>query len=208
MSYAVKEIFRSLCGEGFHTGRAAVFVRLAGCSLWTGREEDRASGKAYCATFCDTDFRDGLRMDAPEIVARVRALWSEGNDRPWVVLTGGEPALQADDALVRALHAIRAQVAIETNGTRPLPPGIDWITVSPKLGPEELFVVSGEEMKIAYPQPGIDPAAFLRFPFAHHYLQPIDGPDRDANLRAAVAYCLDTPRWRLSDQAHKRWGLP
>jgi 7-carboxy-7-deazaguanine synthase (Cx14CxxC type) len=210
--YSVKEIYYTLQGEGANAGRAAVFCRLAGCNLWTGREEDRAA--ATC-NFCDTDFvgtdgpGGGKFATADELAAAVAACWQrEGGvaGSRFVVLTGGEPALQLDAALVAALHAAGFTIAIETNGTLPLPPGIDWICVSPKPG-AELVVRAGHELKFIYPQPDFDPAAFAGLAFEHFVLQPMDGPAREENTRLAVAYCLAHPRWRLSLQQHKLLGL-
>ena len=206
MSYTVKELFYTLQGEGAQAGRAAVFLRLAGCNLWSGREEDRAS--AQCR-FCDTDFVGGQRFGAAEtLAAAAAALWPghAGGGR-LVVVTGGEPALQLDDALVAALHEAGFAIAVETNGTRPLPAGLDWICVSPKAG-TGLAVQGGDEIKLVWPQEGIDPAALEELPFRHHFLQPKDGPDRDAHMQACVAYCLTHPRWRLSLQTHKLLGIP
>jgi 7-carboxy-7-deazaguanine synthase len=215
MTYAVKEIFYTLQGEGRNTGRAAVFCRFAGCNLWSGREEDRAT--AIC-TFCDTDFAGtngsggGRFAGAAELAAAVRAMWphadtasvSSGSkqERPFVVCTGGEPLLQLDAPLVQALHAERFEIAIETNGSRLPPPGIDWVCVSPKAGAE--FVLrSGDELKLVYPQDGAEPTQFEGLAFDHFLLSPMDGPEREHNTRLAVQYCLDHPRWRLNLQTHK-----
>jgi 7-carboxy-7-deazaguanine synthase (Cx14CxxC type) len=206
MSYAVKEIFYTLQGEGANTGRAAVFCRFAGCNLWTGREQDRAD--AVCQ-FCDTDF---VGMDGPgggrfesadALAAAVASAWPEnGSRRRFVVCTGGEPLLQLDGHLLEALHRHDFEIAVETNGTQPLQPGIDWVCVSPKAG-APLVVPGGDELKLVFPQAGIDPCEFEDFPFQHFYLQPMDGPDRDANTASALQYCLAHPRWRLSLQVHK-----
>jgi 7-carboxy-7-deazaguanine synthase (Cx14CxxC type) len=213
MSYAVKEIYYTLQGEGANTGRAAVFCRFAGCNLWSGREEDRAH--AQCS-FCDTDFvgtdgPGGSQFASPEQLTRaVAAQWpwpAPSRGRPLVVCTGGEPLLQLDDALVRALHAVGFQVAIETNGTRPVPRGIDWTCVSPKAG-VDLVVQAGHELKLVFPQTGADPAQFEGLAFDHFFLQPMDGRDRDHNTQLAVRYCLEHPQWRLSLQTHKYLGLP
>lgn len=210
MSYHVKEIFYTLQGEGGQSGRAAVFCRFAGCNLWSGREQDRAG--AVC-TFCDTDFvgtdgpGGGRFADAQSLAAAVAARWPTGQPRALVVCTGGEPALQLDQAAVDALHAAGFEIAIETNGTLPLPQGLDWVCVSPK-GESELQVRAGDELKLVYPQPGVEPAAFEALEFRHFFLQPMDGPAAAANTRAAVDYCLAHPRWRLSLQTHKLLGIP
>ena len=208
MTYTVKEIFYTLQGEGAQAGRAAVFLRFAGCNLWTGREEDRAS--AQCR-FCDTDFAGGDKYaDAALLADAVAALWpapAGAAGVPYVVCTGGEPTLQLDAALIDALHARGFEIAIETNGTRPLPAGIDWVCVSPKAG-TELVVTAGDEIKLVWPQDGIDPAALAGLAFRHHFLQPMDGTARAAATAACVRYCLTHPRWRLSLQTHKIIGIP
>jgi 7-carboxy-7-deazaguanine synthase len=211
MSYAVKEIFYTLQGEGANTGRAAVFCRFAGCNLWTGREEDRA--EATC-TFCDTDFvgtdgPGGGRFASPEALASaVAARWpAESPDPRFVVCTGGEPLLQLDVPLLNALHDLEFEVAVETNGTQTPPPGIDWLCVSPKAG-AELVVNRGNELKLVFPQAGAAPADFEGLAFQHFFLQPMDGPEREANTMAALQYCLTHPRWRLSLQTHKLLGIP
>ncbi|MFN0084882.1 MAG: 7-carboxy-7-deazaguanine synthase [Blastocatellia bacterium] len=213
MSYAVKEIYYTLQGEGAQAGRAAVFCRFAGCNLWTGREEDR--GEAVCR-FCDTDFvgtdgpGGGRFASAPELARAVAAAWGAspgGAQRPLVVCTGGEPLLQLDEALARALREEGFEIAIETNGTRPPPSGIDWICVSPKAD-AELLLLAGDELKLVYPQPGADPARFEHLDFQHFFLQPLDGPEREANTRRAIDYCLRHPQWRLSLQTHKLIGIP
>ena len=212
MSYSVKEIFYTLQGEGHHTGRPAVFCRFAGCNLWTGHEADRAG--ALCR-FCDTEFvgtdgPGGGKFETPTALAEaVAKAWPPlgGAARPFVVCTGGEPLLQLDAPLVDALHREGFEVAIETNGTRLPPPGVDWICVSPKAG-AELVLRAGDELKLVYPQPGLDPAALESLGFRYFSLQPMDGPERLANTRAAVAYCLEHPRWRLSLQTHKILGIP
>ncbi|MGE5547153.1 MAG: 7-carboxy-7-deazaguanine synthase [Solirubrobacterales bacterium] len=205
MSYAVKEIFHTLQGEGAHTGRSAVFLRLAGCNLWSGREQDRAD--ATCR-FCDTDFVGGEKFtDAARLADAVLAAWPAGDLGRFVVVTGGEPSLQLDEGLIEALHGRGFEIAIETNGTRPLPVGIDWVCVSPKAG-TELAVTSGHELKLVFPQPGAEPERFAALRFGHFFLQPMDGPDRVANTMAAVAYCRTHPRWRLSLQTHKLIGFP
>ena len=212
MSYAVKEIYYTLQGEGAQTGRAAVFCRFAGCNLWSGHEEDRA--EAVC-DFCDTDFvgtdgpGGGKFATADELAHAVDGKWprlsSEG--RRLVVCTGGEPLLQLDEQLIAAFHRRLFEVAIETNGTRKAPPGINWICVSPKAG-AEIVLQSGNEMKLVYPQPGLEPEQFAGLNFDHFFLQPMDGPDREPNTRLAIDYCLAHPQWRLSLQTHKLTGIP
>jgi 7-carboxy-7-deazaguanine synthase len=213
MSYWVKELFYSLQGEGAQTGRAAVFCRFAGCNLWSGREQDRA--RATCR-FCDTDFRGtdgeggGRYRDADELAKRIHALWPDGAEsdgRPYVVCTGGEPLLQLDVPLIDAVHRRGFEVAVETNGTRPAPPGLDWICVSPKAGATTVLIL-GDELKLVYPQPGLEPAQFEGLDFRHFFLQPMDGPQRNANTRLTVDYCKAHPRWRLSLQTHKWLGIP
>jgi len=211
MSYAVKEIFYTLQGEGANTGRPAVFCRFAGCNLWSGREEDRAG--AVC-TFCDTEFvgTDGIGggkfADAAALAAAVRRAWPEGaGARPFVVCTGGEPLLQLDAALIDALHAEGCAIAVETNGTCVPPAGLDWICVSPKAG-AELVLEAGDELKLVFPQAGIAPESLEHLRFAHFFLQPMDGPERARNTALAVDFCLAHPRWRLSLQTHKLLGIP
>ena len=211
MTYAIKEIFYTLQGEGANTGRAAVFCRFAGCNLWTGREQERLD--ATCQ-FCDTDFvgtdgPGGGRFPAPEALARAVAdTWPERNpQRRFVVCTGGEPLLQLDGSLIQALHDEGFEVAVETNGTLPPPKGIDWLCVSPKAG-SDLVVRGGDEIKLVFPQPGADPAEFEGLEFRNFFLQPMDGPEREANTAAALQYCLAHPRWRLSLQTHKLLGIP
>ena len=208
MSYAVKELFLTLQGEGMQAGRRAVFLRLAGCNLWSGREADRA--RAQC-TFCDTDFvgtdgENGGRYEAEALAARAKALWGEG-DRPLVVVTGGEPMLQLDEALVTALHAQGFEVAMETNGTLPALPSIDWICVSPKAG-TKVVQRSGNELKLVWPQVGIDPTELLGWDFQNFLIQPLDCADAAASRAAAIDYVMADPRWRLSVQTHKMLGLP
>jgi 7-carboxy-7-deazaguanine synthase (Cx14CxxC type) len=216
MMYAVKEIFYTLQGEGANAGRPAVFCRFAGCNLWTGRERDRAT--AVCR-FCDTDFvgigPDGGRFATPGALAdAVRARWpaegttGAGGSCPLVVCTGGEPLLQLDAPLVDALHAAGFEVAVETNGTRQPPPGIDHICVSPKAG-APLVLRTGSELKLVYPQvePEAQPERFAHLDFDRFFLQPMDGPDAAENTQRAVAYCLAHPRWRLSLQTHKLLGI-
>ncbi len=210
MAYTIKEIFRTLQGEGRHSGRPAVFCRFAGCNLWSGREQDRAD--AVC-TFCDTDFvgtsgiGGGRFGTADDLTAAIGGAWGEGREQRFVVLTGGEPSLQIDAALVDALHQAGFEIAVETNGTLEALGGIDWICVSPKAG-TPLVQRRGDELKLVYPQPALPPAAVEKLDFEHFWLQPMDGPDREANTAAAVAYCLDHPRWRLSLQTHKLIGIP
>lgn len=208
MSYAVKEMFLTLQGEGVQAGRRAVFLRFAGCNLWTGREEDRAT--AEC-TFCDTDFvgldgSDGGRYpDAVALAAKVENLWGEGADQRFVVITGGEPMLQLDEALVEALHGRGFRVAVETNGTIAATAGIDWVCVSPKAG-TKVVQRSGQELKLVWPQPGIDPAALESWDFATRLVQPMDGYAGDA-YAACVDFVLERPQWRLSLQTHKMLGI-
>jgi 7-carboxy-7-deazaguanine synthase len=208
MTYAVKEMFYTLQGEGARAGRPAVFVRFAGCNLWSGREQDRA--EAVC-TFCDTQFvgtdgDGGGKFETPEALTEaVVTLWP-GGGAPYVVCTGGEPLLQLDTPLIDAFHAKGFEVAIETNGTIAAPAGIDWICVSPKAGAE--FVQrNGHELKLVYPQSGAPPERYETLAFDHFFLQPMDGAAREANTRAAIDYCLAHPRWRLSLQTHKLLGL-
>jgi 7-carboxy-7-deazaguanine synthase len=210
MTYSVKEIFYTLQGEGANTGRPAVFCRFAGCNLWSGREEDRED--AICR-FCDTDFvgldgpGGGRFSSAEDLAAAVGHIWPDGVAGPrFVVCTGGEPLLQLDAPLLQALHQEGFAVAIETNGTQPLFPGIDWVCVSPKAG-APLVLTSGDELKLVYPQEGAEPELYESLDFSHFYLQPMDGPNRDANTSAALGYCLAHPRWRLSLQTHKILGL-
>ncbi len=210
MSYAVKEIFYTLQGEGMQAGRPAVFLRFAGCNLWSGREEDRAT--AVCA-FCDTDFvgmdgTGGGRFEtADALAAAVAALWPGGGGAPYVVCTGGEPLLQIDAPLIAALHARGFEIAVETNGTIAAPDGLDWICVSPKAD-APLAQIRGNELKLVHPQDGVDPARYEALAFDYFLLQPMDNPQRVANAQAAVAYCLAHPRWRLSTQTHKALGIP
>jgi 7-carboxy-7-deazaguanine synthase len=234
--YSIKEIYYTLQGEGAHMGRAAVFCRFAGCNLWSGREADRASAICqFCDTdFADTDGPGGGKFAlAADLAAAVMEAWAAGaaektttdpstkplaksasgsaqDDRHlgrFVVCTGGEPLLQLDAPLIDALHARGFEIAVETNGTIAAPPGLDWICVSPKAG-TELKQRAGDELKLVYPQPAAQPAAFESLAFRHFFLQPMDGPLRDANTQAALKYCLDHPRWRLSLQTHKLLGIP
>jgi 7-carboxy-7-deazaguanine synthase (Cx14CxxC type) len=220
MVYTVKEIFYTLQGEGAQVGRPAVFCRFSGCNLWSGLERDRAT--AECR-FCDTEFvgvgPDGGRFaDAEALAEAVAACWpaaeaesatqpqGAARAKPLVVCTGGEPLLQLDAAAVRALHRRGFEVAIETNGTQAPPPGIDWICVSPKAR-AELVLTAGDELKLVYPQPGAPPERYAGLAFRRFSLQPMDGPDRERNTQAAIAYCLAHPQWRLSLQTHKLTGL-
>jgi 7-carboxy-7-deazaguanine synthase len=214
MSYAVKEIFYTLQGEGAQAGRAAVFCRFAGCNLWTGRESDRDT--AVCQ-FCDTDFvgtdgpGGGKFRTAVELAGAVAATWRSGARghiaRPFVVCTGGEPLLQLDGPLIDAFHAEGFEIAVETNGTQVAPGGLDWICVSPKAG-AELIQRTGDELKLVFPQQGAEPEHFRHLDFRHFFLQPMDGPDRDGTTRLAVEYCMAHPEWRLSLQTHKMLGIP
>jgi 7-carboxy-7-deazaguanine synthase (Cx14CxxC type) len=208
MSYAVKEIFLTLQGEGRQAGRRAVFLRFAGCNLWTGREKDRAT--ADC-TFCDTDFvgTDGVnggRYEAEALADKVAALWGDGECR-LVVVTGGEPLLQLDAPLIDALHVRGFEVAVESNGTLPAPVGIDWLCVSPKAG-TEIVQRSGDELKLVWPQAGIDPAELALWDFDHFLIQPMDGGDKAAALEQSIAFVMANPGWELSLQTHKLIGLP
>ena len=209
MSYAVKEIFKTLQGEGAHTGRAAVFCRFAGCNLWSGREQDRAS--AQCR-FCDTDFvgvdgTGGGRFADPETLAKaIEAEWGGSGERRYVVLTGGEPLLQVDGPLVDALHALGFEIGVETNGTQPAPEGLDWICVSPKAG-TDLVLTSGNELKLVYPQDNALPSQYENLAFDHFYLQPMDCEEAAAHTEKAINYCMNNPRWRLSLQTHKTVGI-
>ena len=210
MSYAVKEIFYTLQGEGAQSGRAAVFCRFAGCNLWSGREQDRAD--AVC-NFCDTDFvgtdgtGGGKFVNAVALAEAITQAWeAPGRQGRYVVLTGGEPLLQVDEALTTALHAHGFTIAVETNGTQPAPPGLDWICVSPKAD-AEVVLTHGHELKLVYPQVQADPARFAGLDFQHFFLQPMDGPDRLANTERAISYCQQHPQWRLGIQSHKMIGI-
>ena len=210
MTYAVKEAFLTLQGEGVQAGSRAVFLRFSGCNLWSGREADRAT--AIC-NFCDTDFvgTDGVgggKFAAVDALAEhVETLWGEGRERRLVVVTGGEPMLQLDAALVDALHARNFRIAVESNGTLPATPGIDWLCISPKAG-TEVVQRKGDELKLVWPQQGIDPAALESWDFRHFLVQPMDCAAREAAIEAAIALAMERPRWRLSLQAHKVVGLP
>lgn len=211
--YSVKEIYYTLQGEGAQTGRAAVFCRFTGCNLWTGREEDRA--RAICQ-FCDTDFvgtdgpGGGRFASARELAGAIDSYWRETAGKAggrYVVFTGGEPLLQLDEALCQLLHEHSFEIAVETNGTRQVPAGVDWVTVSPKAG-APLVVTAGNELKLVYPQAGAPPELFAGLGFSSFYLQPMDGPSREDNTRLAIETCKRNPQWRLSLQTHKLVGLP
>ncbi len=213
MSYTVKEIYYTIQGEGFNSGRPAVFCRFTGCNLWSGREADRH--QAICQ-FCDTNFvgtdgpGGGKFTTATDLAQAVRAKWPQrlsNGHRLFVVCTGGEPLLQMDDKLVHAFHELNMEIAIETNGTCIPPGGIDWICVSPKAG-AEFVLQSGDELKLVYPQPGAEPERFEQLDFQHFLLQPMDGPEVQQNTQAALQYCLNHPRWRLSLQTHKFLNIP
>jgi 7-carboxy-7-deazaguanine synthase (Cx14CxxC type) len=212
VTYRVKEIYYTLQGEGTQVGRAAVFCRFTSCNLWTGREKDRQ--RAVCK-FCDTDFvgtdgpGGGRFATAAELATAVSAVWDSqagARERAFVVCTGGEPLLQLDEGAVMALRAAGFEVAVETNGTRPAPPGLDWVCVSPKAG-APLVLTGGDELKLVYPQEGASPEMFEHLGFPRLLLQPMDGPDREKNTRLAVDYCLAHPWWRLSLQTHKYLGI-
>jgi len=212
MSYAVKEVFYTLQGEGAQVGRPAVFCRFSGCNLWSGRETDRLAAKCR---FCDTDVvgvdgpGGGKFESAQALAAAIEAKWpvNAASGKRFVVCTGGEPLLQLDLSLIDALHARDFEIAVETNGTVAAPAGVDWLCVSPKAG-TELIQRSGSELKLVYPQEGNDPADFTALSFRHFFLQPMDGPRRTAHTELAVRYCLDHPQWRLSLQTHKFLGIP
>lgn len=212
MSYAVKEIFLTLQGEGVHAGRRAVFLRFSGCNLWSGREADRAS--AICQ-FCDTDFvgidgENGGRYDADALAAKVAELWGDGTGNRYVVITGGEPMLQVDDGIVDALHAQAFQIAIESNGTIKVHPGIDWVCISPKAG-SDVIHRTGDELKLVWPQPTTDLDAIEQWQFAHFLIQPMDTGDARLNagtVAEATRFVMERPKWRLSLQNHKILGLP
>jgi len=210
MTYSVKEIYYTLQGEGAQTGRAAIFLRFAGCNLWTGLERDRA--KATCQ-FCDTDFvgtnrpGGGVFKTAEALAHAVEDKWpKDARGKHYVVCTGGEPLLQIDTPLIDALHRLGFEIGVETNGTQEPPPGLDWICVSPKAN-AELVLKRGNELKLIYPQEGAAPERYTDLSFEHFFLQPMDSPAREANTRAAAEYCLTHPQWRLSLQTHKLIGL-
>lgn len=212
MTYTVREVYFTLQGEGAWTGRPAVFLRFAGCNLWSGREEHRA--EAVCR-FCDTEFvgtegpGGGKFLAAEALAEAVAALWPEGaGGVPYVVCTGGEPLLQLDESLIDALHTAGFEIGVETNGTLPAPPGVDWLCVSPK-GDAAVVQRTGNELKLVFPQeePGAHPEAFADLPFERFYLQPLDGPELAENTRLAIRYCLEHPQWQLSVQTHKVLGI-
>lgn len=211
MAYKVKEIFYTLQGEGGQSGRPAVFCRFTGCNLWTGREKDRY--KAICQ-FCDTDFigMDGLNggkyKTAEELAKKVKSIWGDITlGKPFVVCTGGEPALQLDKKLINAFHTEGLEISIETNGTMELPEGIDWICVSPKAN-TDLVILKGHELKLVYPQKGAEPERFTHLNFDNFYLQPMDGIFQKENIQLTVEYCLKNPQWKLSLQTHKILNIP
>ena len=206
--YSVKEIYYTIQGEGFHSGRPAVFCRFSGCNLWSGREEDRH--KAICQ-FCDTDFwgtdgENGGKYSLDELVEKIKSLYPEGQPNPYVICTGGEPALQVDEKLVAALQDVGFEVGIETNGTHLLPMTIDWICVSPKAN-TKILIDSGDELKIVVPQIGIDPLKFEDMDFSHFYVQAMESEQWDANIEHAVNFVLNNPKWKLSVQSHKYIGV-
>lgn len=208
--YAVKEVFYTLQGEGLNAGRSAVFLRFSGCNLWSGRL-DRREGSGGCAKWCDTDFvgTDGTHggmYNAEELAALVESLWPIATGPRFVVCTGGEPLLQLDVPLIEALHARSFEIAIETNGTIPVPAGIDWVCVSPKAG-AKVVVLKGDELKFVYPQSGLDPESVRGLEFKHFILQPMDGPEQRSNMHKTLEYCLAHPCWRLGVQAHKVLGI-
>lgn len=214
MSYAVKSVYYTIQGEGMNAGRAAVFLRFSGCNLWSGRAQDRGKGSGGCSQWCDTDFvgvdgvGGGRYETAQALAGAVNAAWPRVPDsKRLVVCTGGEPLLQLDDSLVAALHADGFEVAVETNGTRIPPAGVDWVCVSPKSG-ATLVLKTGKELKLVYPQAGAEPELFESLRFETFLLQPMDGPALEENMRLTLKYCLEHPRWRLGIQAHKFWGIP
>lgn len=213
MAYSVKEVFYTLQGEGSHAGRPALFCRFAGCNLWSGREQDR--DKAVC-DFCDTDFigvdgeNGGQFRGADALAERITQLWLAGvvqDANRFVVFTGGEPLLQLDAPLIEAMHVRGFEVAVETNGSKPAPPGVDWLCVSPKAD-AQLLLTRGDELKLVYPQPLAMPERFSKLDFRHFYLQAMDGPQQARNTQAAIAYCMQHPQWKLSVQTHKLLGIP
>jgi 7-carboxy-7-deazaguanine synthase (Cx14CxxC type) len=214
VTYAVKEIYYTLQGEGANVGRPAVFLRFTGCNLWSGLEKDRSKGPGGCSQWCDTDFvgtdgTGGGRFRSPESLAdAVVAQWPVGasKDTALVVCTGGEPLLQLNEPLIAALHARQFYVAVETNGTVEPPTSVDWLTVSPKAN-AILRATKGDELKLVYPQMGLPPEGFAHMGFGHFFLQPLDGPERDTNTKLAISYCLTHPKWRLSVQTHKVIGM-
>jgi 7-carboxy-7-deazaguanine synthase len=207
-TYQVKEIFLTLQGEGFHSGRTAVFCRFSGCNFWNGKEKDRPS--AIC-TFCDTDFvgsdgQNGGKYTAEELVKKITSLWPEGQSKRFVVCTGGEPLLQLDDILIDELHKHSFEIAVESNGSVKAPHKIDWLTISPK-SLEHFKQTRGDELKLVYPQKKLDPELFSKMDFKHFYLQPMDGPMLDENTAVSISYCLQHPQWKLSMQTHKYLGI-
>jgi len=208
--FLVKEIYYTLQGEGARSGRPAVFCRFAGCNLWTGRERDREN--AVC-NFCDTDFvgldgpGGGKFKDAQEISDAIDSIWPKDEEKKYVVLTGGEPALQVNELFIDKLHDAGFEVAIETNGTLPLPPNLDWVTVSPKSN-SVLEITSGDELKLVFPQEGVNPNSFQKLVFKNFFLQPLDGEQREINTQKTLQYCLENPVWSLSLQTHKYIGIP
>jgi len=207
-TYSIKEIYYTLQGEGFHSGRPAIFCRFSGCNLWSGREEDRSS--AICQ-FCDTNFwgtdgENGGKYSAESLSEKILELWPLA-DKPFIVFTGGEPALQLDEPLITELKKYKSEIAIETNGTLELPDGIDWICMSPKAN-TEIVVTKGQEMKIIYPQEGIDPLDFIGYDYEHLYIQPMDNPLRDENTIQAIEFCKQNPKYKLSIQSHKYLNIP
>lgn len=205
-TYRIKEIFRTLQGEGANAGRSAIFIRFAGCNLWSGREQDRTRGRGSCAIWCDTEFYGGEELDSRQIIERVRRLWAMSG-AIFVVLTGGEPLLQLDRDLVDELHREGCALAIETNGTIATDLPLDWICVSPKVG-AELKLTAGDELKVIYPQENLDLRGLENLSFRYFFIQPMDGPAREENTRAAIDFCTRHPRWRLSLQIHKLIGIP
>jgi 7-carboxy-7-deazaguanine synthase (Cx14CxxC type) len=206
--YKLKEIYYTLQGEGFHSGRPAVFIRFTGCNLWTGLEKDRP--KAIC-NFCDTDFvgmdgPNGGKYSALELRDKIFDNWPDNDQSPFIVATGGEPLLQLDEDLIKVLKASNIEIAIETNGTIHIPKGIDWVCVSPKQGAKTL-IHAGDEIKLVYPQKDLNPDLFVHDDYKHFYLQPKDGPNFEKNLAASIQYCMDHPKWKLSIQTHKMIGL-
>ena len=210
MKYSIKEIYYTLQGEGYHTGRPAVFIRFSGCNLWTGHEKDR--GGATC-NWCDTDFVgtngiNGGKFSVGEIINIINSLWKENLlTNPYVVCTGGEPLLQMDDSLIKAIHEAGFEIGLETNGTIIPPDGIDWVCVSPKAN-ADLILTSGNELKVVYPQCGMNPRIHEKLKFDHFYIQPMDGIDQKDNIKKSKKFVLNHPKWKLSLQTHKILGIP
>jgi 7-carboxy-7-deazaguanine synthase (Cx14CxxC type) len=207
-TYSIKEIFLTLQGEGFHSGRPAIFCRFTGCNFWNGREEDRS--KAIC-TFCDTDFigtdgKNGGKYTAANLSEKINSLWPAGHPNKFIVCTGGEPLLQLDEQLIQAIKSNGFEIAVESNGSVPAPDGIDWLTVSPK-SMDHLEQKCGNELKLVYPQKKLPPTLFESLDFDHFFLQPMDGPNLEVNTKQAIAYCLTHPKWKLSMQTHKYLGI-